>query len=671
MVRTYVRKTARGQTAENVMHAAVMQVVVHSTAINIVARNTGIPRSTLQRYVKMSTEGQLHNYKSNFNHRQVFSCENEEALLEYLITSSKMYHGLSCRDTRRLAYQFAMRNEDISSRMPQSWKVNEMAGEDWLTIFLKRHDAISLRKPEATSLARATAFNKTTVGGFFDKYEEVQRRYNFGPESIYNVDETGITTVHVPGKVIAQKGVKQTGHITSAERGTLVTMCACVNALGNAIAPMFIFPRVHFKEYMLNEAPTGSIGTAHPSGWMTKENFFIFMAHFIKQTKCSKEKKVLLLLDNHDSHISIDVVDLCRDNGIVLLTLPPHCSHKLQPLDRTTFGAFKRYYNAACNSEMLANPGQTITIYKIAKLAGVAFPKAFTPITIKSGFRVSGCFPIDRDVFSDDEFLTSYVTDRPIPNTEQAPAIQPDPVISIDGQVTRTLDEHAGEGCSGIGSSSCSPQQVNQFEGIKTSVYTSPSDVRPYPKAAPRKQINTGRKRAHCRILTDTPEKRAIEKADNPKVKNRKKFSMNPVVKKGGSKSIKFDESDHDDASDFDEQEEQLEDLELPGAGDLKPDDFILVKFNTKKTQVLYAGQIHCIYPAEDEDESSFGVRFLRRKTPKTFTFVFPTVNDTSDISYEDIMGRLPKPLEHGGTARVARHLIFPVDLDCYSDVLR
>jgi len=87
------------------------------------------------------------------------------------------------------------------------------------------------------------------------------------------VDETGVQTVHSPGKVIAECGAKQVGQVTSAERGTLVTVCCTINAIDNFLPPVFIFPRVYFKNAMLNNAPPGSMGRAHPSGWMTAENF--------------------------------------------------------------------------------------------------------------------------------------------------------------------------------------------------------------------------------------------------------------------------------------------------------------------------------------------------------------------------------------------------------------
>lgn len=72
-------------------------------------------------------------------------------------------------------------------------------------------------------------------------------RYKFDPNDIWNVDETGITTVQKPSKTVGAKGVKQVGGITSTERGTLVTVCAAVSAIGNSMPPRMIFPRKKFQ----------------------------------------------------------------------------------------------------------------------------------------------------------------------------------------------------------------------------------------------------------------------------------------------------------------------------------------------------------------------------------------------------------------------------------------
>ena len=144
-----------------------------------------------------------------------------------------------------------------------------------------------------------TSFNRTNVNLFYNNLESLYTRFHFEPHNIWNVDETGLTTVQKPSKILAPKGVKQVGAVTSAEGGKLVTLCCGVNALGHACPPMFIFPRVRYSERMVDGGPPGSVGACHISGWMTRENFFLILKHFVKHCKPIVEQPVLLLLDNH------------------------------------------------------------------------------------------------------------------------------------------------------------------------------------------------------------------------------------------------------------------------------------------------------------------------------------------------------------------------------------
>ncbi len=93
-----------------------------------------------------------------------------------------------------------------------------------------------------------------------------------GPKSLYNVYETGVTTVHKSVKIVASKGSKQVDGMTSGERRSLVTICTAVNAAGTAIPPMLIFPFCELQR-ILCDGPPGCTGASHPSGWMTEENF--------------------------------------------------------------------------------------------------------------------------------------------------------------------------------------------------------------------------------------------------------------------------------------------------------------------------------------------------------------------------------------------------------------
>ena len=141
---------------------------------------------------------------------------------------------------------------------------------------------------------------------------------------------------------------------------------------------MLVFSRVKLRDHIMKGAPPDSNGVANPPGWMSAACFTRFIRHFIKHTKCSKDHPVILILDNHDSHISIKTIDLSKENGITLLTLPPHCSHKLQPLDRSVYAPFKTFYNQAANAFIISHPGRTITIYDVAELVGKAEEQAYT-----------------------------------------------------------------------------------------------------------------------------------------------------------------------------------------------------------------------------------------------------------------------------------------------------
>lgn len=523
------------------------QIIAALAAVNAgqsqrkACKEFNVTRATLQRISKRD-ENEVNNYKpyKNCSVKTVFTTEEELSLVKYLLTSSKMHYGLHRNQLRSLAYSFALSNK---KNMPQSWMTNEKAGKQWFRGFMSRHCELSLRKPEATSLARATSFNRHNVCVFFTNLKEVMSKYKFTAADIYNMDETGNCTVQNTTKIIAPKGQKQVGTATSGERGCNVTMIACINAVGNSVPPMFIFPRVNFKPFMLSGAPADSIGSAHISGWSNSEKFLLWLQHFIDKERPSPEHKKLLILDNHESHCSLEAVTLAKNNGIILVTLPPHTSHKLQPLDRSVFGPYKQYYNSACDEWLLNHPGQPITIYNVAELAGKAFPLAFTPKNILSGFRVSGIWPLDENIFGDEEYLCSSVTDREDPTSStDDPMTSKHPIGPTDDSLPSTSKQ----------SFLTSAEDNNSLSvklNLKTPKFTTPEQIRPYPKAKNRSTKITNRKKTKSRILTDTPEKDEIERLFNERqrkenLKKSKLVARNNTAIKRKAKEVQSSEEE-------------------------------------------------------------------------------------------------------------------------------
>jgi len=72
--------------------------------------------------------------------------------------------GITNTDLRRLAFELAERN----SLNHTFNKTKKIAGKKWLYGFRQRHPNIVICKPEATSYARATGFNKPAVQKFYE-----------------------------------------------------------------------------------------------------------------------------------------------------------------------------------------------------------------------------------------------------------------------------------------------------------------------------------------------------------------------------------------------------------------------------------------------------------------------------------------------------------------------
>ena len=52
----------------------------------------------------------------------------------------------------------------------------------------------------------------------------------------------------------------------------------------------------------------------------------------------------LLIVDGHASNISTEFIKFCNEKKIILLCLPPHTTHILEPLDVSVFGPLSREY---------------------------------------------------------------------------------------------------------------------------------------------------------------------------------------------------------------------------------------------------------------------------------------------------------------------------------------
>ena len=197
---------------------------------------------------------------------------------------------------------------------------------------------------------------------------------------------------------------------------------------------------------------------------------------------------MLLILDGHSTHTKIlEIIDLAREHSVVLLCLPPHCSHRMQPLDVSFMKPLSTYYDQEPEKWLRNNPGRIVTTFQITELFGYAYVKAATSQIAANGFRKTGIFPTNRDIFLSHEFAAADPTHMPVDDPEQEVNLQNGKVV--DG----VQQAEPPDGLQQVRSPD-GPQQVAPTDGIpapnmkmrcpmaSTSGYQSPLHISPPPQ---------------------------------------------------------------------------------------------------------------------------------------------------------------------------------------------
>ncbi|OSD02452.1 hypothetical protein PYCCODRAFT_1445130 [Trametes coccinea BRFM310] len=178
-------------------------------------------------------------------------------------------------------------------------KLKSRSEQEWLRGFLAHHPELCLGKLSGLDPKWAQAFNEVTVERHFELLRQVMDEHGIPWEHVYNMDEKGI---HANFK--------------------LVTAIKCMSADGRSLKPAIIFAR---KDICMSQ----NGGTA--------------IAQKIS------DAPLLLIYGGHSSHASPHIVELARQHNIHLFCLPPHTTHKLQPLNIGTFGPLQEAWVKQCD----------------------------------------------------------------------------------------------------------------------------------------------------------------------------------------------------------------------------------------------------------------------------------------------------------------------------------
>ncbi|CAC5355611.1 unnamed protein product [Mytilus coruscus] len=102
-------------------------------------------------------------------------------------------------------------------------------------------------------------------------------------------------------------------------------------------------------------------------------------------------------MDNHESHLSIELIDLAIARNVDLFCLPPHTTHILQPLDVGCFKPLKKEFRDLSLMLGYASTDLIIGKSRFAQVLSTAMDKALSPYVVKNAFRKCGIVPFNRE----------------------------------------------------------------------------------------------------------------------------------------------------------------------------------------------------------------------------------------------------------------------------------
>lgn len=301
---------------------------------------------------------------------------------------SSLGHPVRIKFLPSLAFSIARRRSSVTPNDPI-----KPPGKNWPRAFEKRHPELKARRVKAMDWKRHENNIYYKIKEWFEVISKVLEDPDIQPENVYNMDETGVMLSKLGSvKVLVGKDDLRDYRGAGVKR-TMVTAIECISADGKSLLPLIIWPasthRSNWTTY-----PTPGWHYAHSENgyndskisleWLTRV--------FDPQTKDkAKGKPRVLICDGFGTHETLEVLEFCFENNIILCRLPSHTSHKLQPCDVGPFAPLKTAY---CDQVERLNRGGVDTIGKehFTSLYSPARDKALSKRNILAGWAATGLF---------------------------------------------------------------------------------------------------------------------------------------------------------------------------------------------------------------------------------------------------------------------------------------
>ncbi|CAF3557585.1 unnamed protein product [Rotaria socialis] len=256
---------------------------------------------------------------------------DEDYLVQLLLDLEKTGFHLTKKKVIKIAHDYVQTLK----------KKTQTLGRHWFQNFMFRNkNKIKFIKEQKLERSRKDGFTETVRTGWFETVFNVLQEHNLfdKPAQIYNVDECGFNDDTQRELVLVPSDTKVKYEENGGTGKSFTTAIIGVNAKGDILPPLTVYAAKSVNHQWTEGGPPRSTYQCSQNGWINDDIFgFWFLNVFVVET-ISLARPVLLVLDGHQCHFTIQVIEAAKQNNIIILCLPPHCTHGLQPLDLVTFG---------------------------------------------------------------------------------------------------------------------------------------------------------------------------------------------------------------------------------------------------------------------------------------------------------------------------------------------
>jgi hypothetical protein len=215
-----------------------------------------------------------------------------------------------------------------------------------------------------------------------------------------NIDETGIQREVRMQKGVMPRGIKVAYRPTDSNKESVTCIAFCT-AAGQMLDPQYIVKGKKMCEDLLGTCQYYRKSAVH----MKQDTHMIdgkvwqellrHLATAVIPGGVSPSNRFLLVVDGHESRLSLDSVDQARDLGFDIIIMPGQCTHFMQPLDQV-FGTIKAQYSRLFTEHVGTAEGQVkLSKHVFLSLIDSAIHNAVTdkPAMLKDAFVKTGLFP--------------------------------------------------------------------------------------------------------------------------------------------------------------------------------------------------------------------------------------------------------------------------------------